>query len=222
MFRPDALEAAPMVNATLEALLARVATRGRTGSDVRSAINKVRANVLALLQKDAIGPPLLDCFETARLAGVTFKIMESVRVVAASYAPTLVGAIVMRDSLIQFCLATQARIIASTDFVSRQDVEETRLTINASFNSVEEDVADRMDAMTFRAIIELHAAISYYLVETARPLPRILNYRFNQPLSTIAMAQRLYHDAGRADELLKENRIVHPAFAPLTGLALSN
>ena len=222
MLRLEALEAAPMVNATLEALLAMVPTRGRSGSDLRSAANDIRVNVLALLQTNDIGPPLVECFEYARVAGANLMMMEGVRAVAASYSPTLVGAIVMRDSLIQFCLATQARIIASTEFVSRQDVDLTWSIINASFNSIEEDVADRMDAMSFRAIIELHAAISYYLVETARPLPRMLRYQFNLTLSTIGIARRLYQDASRADEIRKENKIIHPAFAPRIGLALSN
>jgi prophage DNA circulation protein len=222
MLRQDALEAAPIVTSTLEALLYGVPSRGREGSDLRSAINNVRANVITLLQTDTIGQPLLDCFEAARIAGASFVQIESVLKVAAASDPQLVGAIMMRGALIQFCLSTQARIIASTDFVSREDVEKTRTSINTSFNSIEEDIADRMDAMTFRAIVELHAAISYCLVETARPLPRVLKYKFNQALSTLSIAQRLYYDASRADELRKENKIIHPAFAPRAGIALSN
>jgi prophage DNA circulation protein len=60
-----------------------------------------------------------------------------------------------------------------------------------------------------------------HLVETARPLPRMLNYRFYLTMPNVVMAHRLYADASRADELRNENKIVHPAFCPRQGRALS-
>jgi hypothetical protein len=222
MFKEEALEAAPIVHATLEALLTWTPTRGREGANLRSAISSVRVNVMPLLQNDAIGPPLANCFELAQAAGATLPQIEKVRTTAAAEIPILVGAIMIRDSLIQFCLVTQARILVQMSFTNRNDVEQIKSMFNASFDTIEEDVADRMDAMTYRAIVELHAAISFFLVETARPLPQMLNYRFNLPLPTLVMAHKLYADAGRADELRRENKIVHPAFSPRTGRALSN
>jgi prophage DNA circulation protein len=35
------------------------------------------------------------------------------------------------------------------------------------------------------------------------------------------LAYRLYADASRADEIRAENKVVHPAFCPPTGIALS-
>ena len=75
--------------------------------------------------------------------------------------------------------------------------------------------------MTYRAIIALHASITFFLIETARPRPRMMSYRFNQMMPTLVQAYRLYADASRADELRYENGIVHPGFAPLGGRALS-
>jgi len=222
MFKQEIIEAAPIVEATLTALLTWITTRGREGVDLRTAVNNVRVNTLELLRNDTIGPPLATCFQLAQTTGASLADIESVRLVAVAGAPTLPGSILIRDALIQFCLVTQARILAATNFVSRQDVQKARDMLNASFATMEEDLADRMDAMTYRAIVELHAAISFYLVETARPLPRMMNYRFNMPLSTLVMAQKLYADAGRADELREENRVVHPLFCPRYGRALSN
>jgi len=222
MFKGDVDEAAPIVNATLAALLTWAPTRGREGADLRAAINDVRANVLELLHNDAIGPPLAECFQLAQTTGVSMEQIESVRTTAAAKIPITVGAIMVRDSLIQLCLVTQARILAAMEFGSREDVDRIRAMLNASFQSIEEVLTDRMDSMTYRAVIELHAAVSFFLVETARPLPRMLNFRFNLPLPTLAIAQKLYHDAGRADELRVENKVVHPAFCRRSGRALSN
>jgi prophage DNA circulation protein len=75
--------------------------------------------------------------------------------------------------------------------------------------------------MTYRALVELHAAVVFFLTETARPLPRMLQWRFSKIMSTLVLAQRLYYDASRADELREENHIIHPAFGSLSGRALS-
>jgi prophage DNA circulation protein len=50
----------------------------------------------------------------------------------------------------------------------------------------------------------------------------MLAWQFSQVMSTLILAQRLYYDASRADELRAENRIVHPAFSPRIGRALSH
>jgi len=222
MFKDEAIEAAPIVNATLEALLAWAPTRGRDGASLRTAVNDVRAHVLSLLQTDTIGPPLANCFVLARATGASLKNLESVRLAAAAASPVSAGAIAIRNALIQLCLVTQGRLLLDTQFVSRDEVEQIRAMLNVSFAAIEEDIADHLDAMTYRAVVELHAAISFYLVETARPLPRMLNYRFNMPLPTLAIAQKLYHDAGRADELRAENKVVHPLFCKRVGRALAN
>jgi prophage DNA circulation protein len=61
-----------------------------------------------------------------------------------------------------------------------------------------------------------------HLVQTALPLPRMLQYQFAQILPSLVMAYKLYDDASRADEVRDENKIVHPAFCPLAGEALSS
>lgn len=221
MFKEHAEEAAPIVIAALNCLLEWAPTRGREGADLRAVVSDVRASVLRLLQYNELGNSLARCFDLAVELGITVVQVERVRLVAAAYEPKLVGAIVVKHAVIQLVLVTQGRIISAMNFVSRGDVEAIRAMINISFSSIAEAVADRMDAMTYRAIVALHAAISFYLVEKARPLPRMMNFRFNQPMTTLTTAYKLYGDAARADELRYENRVVHPAFMPHAGRALS-
>lgn len=222
MYKDDAQEAYPIVIGTLNALLEWAPTQGREGANLRAKVSDVRVRATHLIQTDTLGPPLSDCFDFAYTSGINFDQLQHVRNVAAAYSPVLVGAIMIKDSLIQFALLTQSRVLAEMTFVSRQDVERIKGLINLSFDEIEDNLADQMDAMTYRAMISLHAAISFFLIETARPLPQMLNFRFNLPLPTLALAQRLYYDAGRADELRRENKIVHPAFARSYGRALSS
>jgi prophage DNA circulation protein len=221
MLKADAVEAKPIVDVTLDALLAWAPTSGRPGADLRTAVGDVKAHALELLQYDAIEQPLLQCFDLAYTNGINIYQMESVRRTAAAQTANSVGAVMVRDTLIELAFAESGYIIGNMIFVSREDVDQIKTAINAAFEDMEEEVADQMDAMRWRAILKLHAAMSLHLVETARPLPQMLNYRFNQPLPSVVLAHRLYADASRADELRNENKIVHPAFCPREGRALS-
>lgn len=221
MFKYDAKEAAPIVYATLAALLSWTATRGREGADLRAAVGNLVARTPALLQSNEMAAPLIRCFELARRAGITLQQLEHVRRTAADLDAVSVGAIMTRDSMIELCLANVGLILAKMRFTSRDDVDRMKETINAAFDEIEERIADQMDAMTWRAIIRVRAAIVMHLYETARPLPRMLNFRFNFPMPTLVMAYKLYYDASRADELRNENKVVHPGFARPYGRALS-
>jgi prophage DNA circulation protein len=222
MFKADAEEAVPICDRILNFMLAATATTGRTGSDFRTAIGDFLADAQHIIQDDLAGPPLADIFDKARLAGVTQKQLTQTRVEAAKETPATVGATLIRDSLINFSLATEGRIIADMTFTSRDDVEALNLIMNKAFQDPQEIAADSMDQQTFRALVELHAAISFHLVQTARPLPRMLEFQFAVSMPTLVTAYRLYADAGRADELRLENKVVHPGFMLPYGRALGN
>ena len=49
----------------------------------------------------------------------------------------------------------------------------------------------------------------------------MLDFQFAAIRPTLIQSYRLYADASRADELREENNVVHPAFAPRNGRALS-
>jgi prophage DNA circulation protein len=221
MFKDQAKEAAPIMQRALYMLLGAAPTRGRSGSDLRLACGDLIARAESLIQADAAGPPLLKCFELAQTTGISQKQLSAVRSKVQEERPLSVGAIMIKNSIMRFSLATEALINIGTTFVSREDVDALKLTMNEAFQTAEEIAADDMDAMTYRALIELHAAVTSYLVNTARPLPRMLRFRFAAPMPSLIVAQRLYYDASRADELRAENKVVHPAFQRPTGRALS-
>jgi prophage DNA circulation protein len=222
MLKADAQEAVPIVTAVLDNILTVSPTQGRRGSDLRTAIGDFKANAFALVQTDAYAQPLANIYNLARLTGINFAQLDGTRAIADATTPQTVGAILVRDSLIMLSLATEARIIVDTTFASRNQVMQTQQVINAAFEPIEEDLADEMDATAFMAMTGLHANLTAFLTDTARPLPRMLNFQFNAVYSTLVQAYRLYADASRADQLLAENGIVHPAFAPRIGKGLSS
>jgi prophage DNA circulation protein len=221
MLKGDAQEATPLATLVLNEILAVTPLRGQPGSDLRSAIGSFKANAQFLIQNDLSGPPLADIFDKARLAGISPPQLDVVRSAAVAQTPVTLGATLIKDALIEFTLATECYIYATTTFVSRDDVDAAQQKMNAAFLPMEEILADDMDYMPYRALIELHAALSFHFAATARPLPRMLDFKFGYPGATLYFAYRLYYDAGRADELRDENKVVHPAFMRPQGRGLS-
>jgi prophage DNA circulation protein len=221
MQKADSAEAAPIMVRSIEALLSVVPTRGRPGAAFRTACGQLIANAEAWIANDIAGPPLASCFDLARQTGATQPQLATVRNSTLAEAPRTLGATMIRDSIVQMCLSAEGYVISGLTFTSREDVDALRDEMNAVFAPIEEAAADAMDQMTYRAVVELQAAIVYFLVQTARPLPRIVSFAFMAAMPTLTMGNRLYGDGGRADELRDENKVVHPAFAPPTGKALS-
>jgi prophage DNA circulation protein len=222
MKRTDATEAAPIVDRMLANLIATVPAKGRAGSDARTAISDTRANAFKLCIQDALGPPLLRCFTLTWQAGASMQQIDVVRQAVEQEAPTTLGGQLVQNAGIRLCLASEARIIAAMTFVSRQDVDAIKAQMHQPFFDAQETAADDMDQATFQALVRLNGAMVNHLVATARPLPRMLNFQFFEPLPSLVMAYKLYDDASRCDELRDENKIVHPAFCPPTGQALSS
>jgi len=221
MNKKDAEQAAPLLQRSLDVLVAVVPAQGRNGSDLRRACGALTANAEALIQSDMVGPPLASCFDLARACGATDAQLAVVRTKTLAETPTLLGAILIKNAIVRLCLSTEGAVIAGLSFVSRQDIDALQTEINAVFAIVEETAADDMDQSAYQALVALHAAIIYYLVQTERALPRLVRFIFYKSMPTLVTAMRLYSDARRADELRDENKVVHPAFMRPTGVGLS-
>jgi prophage DNA circulation protein len=222
MNKPDVTEAVPIVQRLLNNLASIIADKGADGANARGAIGQVYADAAFLCANDTIGPALDNCFDLVRQTGCTLPQMETVRVyLVAEPTPLTLGATLVIDYSIQMALAQEGKIISAMTFKSRQDVDALLAAIQQPFADAEDIAANNSNPMVFRSLIELQAAIVDHLVETARPLPMMLSYQFATPLPSIVISHRLYGDASRYDEIRDENKVVHPAFCPPIGQALS-
>lgn len=221
MEKPDVREAQGIIDRLMKNLSTTIPTTGLTGSAARTAIGDLTANAAVLLASDAIGPPLDECFDLCRQTGATVYQFEEVRRQTEPEAPRTLGGILVKNSAMALCLAQECAIVSAMVFTSRYQVDQMQIAIQEPFDLLEEIAADSMDQATFQGLIALEAATVNHLVTTARPLPRMVSYQFGGVLPSLVIAYRLYADASRADELLAENKIVHPAFCPTRGRALS-
>jgi hypothetical protein len=221
MDKVDSTEAKSVCDLVLSELLAVCPTAGQTGADVRTAVGDFIANGLALIAADAQGPALQNIYTLAFNAGITQPQLASIFDFIGPIATTTLGGSLTKDWLAELTLAFECQVIATMSFVSRDQVDGVMTVLIAQFTPLEEAFADAMDQASYRALLQLRSGIVGYLTQTAQPLPRLVNFEFYQVLPTLVQAYRLYADASRADELRAENNVVHPLFAPRTGVALS-
>ena len=214
-------EGARIVTLAADLLLATSTDQiGRTGSDLRRACGDLKANADIYIVKNMIGDKLSRAFDLARKSGATLNEFNRIRTtVIAEPVETLIGALI-KNSSISFSLQQMSMVVVDIKFTSREDVERVRDELHPAFHDAEEVAADEMALMVYRGLVSLHAAVTFHLSQTARPLPQMLSYRFAMPKPTLILSQRLYYTATRADELREENKVVHPAFAPREGRAL--
>ena len=145
-----------------------------------------------------------------------------IRALVMGWTPVSALASLVAQAALTMTLAEEVRAISQTTFTSRDDVEATIATMNDAFDPALDYAAQATDATTWRALMALRAAMARDLSVRGWPLPQMTTFAFSRPRSTLSLACRLYNDAGRCDELMLENQVVHPLFAPSSGRALSS
>ena len=74
---------------------------------------------------------------------------------------------------------------------------------------------------TFSAVRALRVAVVQDLKARGASLAPIRTFRVGAPMPALALAQRLYRDPSRADQLVTEARPISPLFMPVTIQALA-
>jgi len=218
----DVTEGARIVRLAADQLLETSSDlKGMAGSDLRRACGDLRARAEVYISDNVIGPKLNDAFDLARQSGATLSEFNHMRERFISEVSDSLVAVLLKNGCVCFSLQQMSMVIAEMTFTSREDVDMVRDEVNVAFDQAEEAAADEMVLQTYRTLVGLHAAVTFHLYDTARPLPQLLRYQFAKPRPTLVLSHRLYDTAARADELRNENKVIHPAFAPRAGRALA-
>lgn len=108
-----------------------------------------------------------------------------------------------------------AALARSTETYSRSPFDSSSLAL-----SVLTDLRDEIDALLeysasdalFQALVDLRAAATQHLTQTATNLPRTVEYKVRTEIPALLIAHDLYGDARREAEVVARNRIPHPLF----------
>lgn len=102
-----------------------------------------------------------------------------------------------------------ARLVADTDWMSRQDAQTAggdALALIDAQMTTDEAITDSV----YAALVDLRAAVSEDLRTRAVALPGLITHTPQTTLPALVVAHRLYGDATRADEITVRNNARHP------------
>lgn len=217
-------EAEDLLDRVLDALLMTVPNRvggGRPAWDFRRQVGDIRRDGQRLIVDGTLGAAFTEVFTSATAAGATLESFEKLRRKVIAETPKYVPAQATAHLATYATLAQMTAITAKSSYVSRDQALAALNRISQAFEPAEEDAADESDPAIYRALVTARAAAVRDLAERGRQLPRVIKFKFAGPMPALWIANRIYGDGGRADQLREENRWIHPAFAPEDGVCLS-
>ncbi len=220
MLRQDIDEIKDILERLSIVLLGFASNKGPEASSLRKAVGYLHANVSTLAASGTLSGPLLACFTTAVDAGINVDTLDHVIDHLFQETPSEGASLLVVQTCILFALAQESRIVAGMEFVSRDDVDVMMTRMKSQFDAAKELAADAMESNTYSALLDLATALIRHLADTARPLPRMSTFNL-APLPALAASNFIYGDGSRWEDLVAENKIVHPAFLPASLRALN-
>ena len=128
------------------------------------------------------------------------------------------GMAIMRDAMAAACrraaLVSLAQASSTYQPSSYDDAVTVRDTISDALSAEITIAGDAGDDDAYSALKQLRAAVIRDLTVRGANLPTIVTATFATSLPTLVVAQQLYKDASRSDQIAAETNCIHPAFCP--------
>lgn len=198
-----------------------ISAEGQQDAKLRRQIGDLRAHGIEYLQDKLFGTKLWDCFDIARGLNITADRVAYVRLQIYNETPVGMIAILLIETAIIYCLTTESIFITKQSFRSSNDAQTMMKRMKTAFDQARDQAADRMDSATYQNLTYLSGSLINHLSRTALQLPRLVQFQFQANMPSLWLSQLLYQTASRSDELLDQNKVVHPLFMPLDIVGLN-
>lgn len=199
-----------------------------SGAAARASVASAAANLMA--SAGAIGPASYTSF-----TGVAAAFAQAVK--SASFTPadelrsmqamaTLSGVLGPAQSATAdlFRRIAVCQLGQSSGDYQPSTVEEAAFIRTQALAGIDAEITlagNQGDDGVYAALRILRAEVIRDMNAKGAQLPTLVTVTTNSPVPSLVLAQRLYRDAGRDDELARRANPVHPAFMPLSFMALS-
>jgi len=170
-----------------------------------------------------LGTQLQAVYDAADNAGASFMGIDAARLYLMSQvaSKSWLTQAIYRNALVM-TLGLQAKIISRMTF-STQNETQTMLTyMRDAFEAAKALGIDEVDVLVYQTLNAMGGSLMNHLGNTELQLPRYVGYQMQAVMPTLYLAQRIYGDASRAEEIAAENGVIHPAFCPVNLRVLSN
>jgi len=220
-YRNKVEETMGLLDQTLARLMATVPPLSSTAYVVRRLVGDLQVEARWLIANGGFGDALRACFDAAVESGASLDSMDMLRTFILGLAPKTDMAVAVVQSALFFTLAEEAKIVAAMTFDSRDDVAVMIKRMGEAYEEVTVTVMDFYSDILYQAFGSLSAALMQHLYLTELTLPLIVTYQTAGVRTALSLAQLIYADASRTDEIIAENKVVHPAFVPRVVRVLS-
>jgi prophage DNA circulation protein len=216
--------------------IATLTAQGAEGRAAVAAASSVLGATTVALDASSVQnlPPAVTSL-TSALAGVTQNPADAVRIFGglSTYAGSPVSAggqtaaaeaiaqAAMEALLRRAALGELSRAAVSYVPASYDDAISVRTTVADALDAEILIAGDAGDDASFGALRELRQAVVDALTSAGSDLAALQDFQFGASTPSLALAQRLYQNAGRSDELISEASPIHPAFMPTRFRALA-
>ncbi|WP_309915830.1 hypothetical protein [Caballeronia sp. LZ033] len=119
------------------------------------------------------------------------------------------------------CISAVVQAAAQYQPTSSDDAAQMRDTVTGLIDAEIVIAGDQGEDATYSAMKSLRAAVVADLNARGGALAAIKTFQLPARLPALTLANRIYRDASRADELVEQASTVHPAFMPQSFKALS-
>lgn len=215
-------EIGEVVNRMLDSLALTIESQvGREGIAFRSKVGDIRARYMDYLKAGTFPTQLLTAFNIAYKANPRLGNFRNMHTQLFAENPIGEISIAIVQVSIGFCLSIESKLVTALEFTSRDDVDAMIKIMKEAFDVARELAADAADSSAYQALTALAGSVTAHLADEARPLPRMVTFKSAATEPALVLSNRFYYAPGRWEELVNENKIVHPAFCPreLRGLA---
>jgi prophage DNA circulation protein len=216
---------------TVQSLQASLATQ-------RALVASTTTAASAVAETYSAAADMLDALAAvveAMRAGITdpadqVRVLLGISAFQASYATPIPGsqatsagivAAAMAAACRRAALVSLARASAAYQPVSYDDAVNIRTLVCAALDTEITAAGDAGEDDTYLAFKALRASVIRDLTSRGASLPTVVTVTTKMPLPSLVLAQRLYQDASRSDQIAAETGVPHPAFCPTTVQVLS-
>lgn len=119
------------------------------------------------------------------------------------------------NALILFlCSGAMASAAITANPTSKDDADALTERVSSQLGAAILTAGDRGDDDIYQALLSLRESFLTTMAATAGDLVNLVEFSTPTPLPALTIANRLYQDASRADELIASTKTPHPAFMP--------
>ncbi|MGO2959439.1 MAG: DNA circularization protein [Acetobacter sp.] len=176
------------------------------------------AQAVAELVRTSLKDPGTQIVALLALAGFSVQPDSATAPIGAAIAT---GQSAMAALCQHMALASLALACESWQPTSSNEAERLRRLVADKLDTAATQAADAGHTDIWQALRSLRSALTTELSDRASQLPEQITVTRNEPVPALLLAQQLYADGTRSDDLIRRANPIHPAFMPTSFEALS-